>query len=141
MNTFLLSISMCSCEVNNVSEDEGHSLTLPTKVTELNKDDKIQWCYEDENNLIAEIEWRNKGDNKCSTYDGADGRFRNKLSLAVKTGDLTINNIRTLHAGLYRLKIKSKIRTKYNKFIVTVKGESLNMLMIMYTHFQSPNYF
>ncbi|XDV23400.1 hypothetical protein PO909_027982 [Leuciscus waleckii] len=106
----------------NVSKKEGHSLTLPTNVTELNKDDKIQWCYEDENNLIAEI---NKETNETSTYDGADGRFRNKLTLNPQTGDLTINNIRTLHAGLYRLKIRSKMRTKHNRFIVTVQVRAL----------------
>lgn len=119
MITFLLSISVI---VTNVPVTEGHPLILTTNVTELNTDDKIQWCYEDEHNIIAKI---NKETNETSTYDGVDGRFRNKLTLNPETGGLTINNIRTLHAGLYRLKIKSKIRTKYNRFIVMVIGESL----------------
>lgn len=98
-----------------VSAIEGQSVELPTDVSQLQKDDKIQWWYLDENNLIAETNEK--------LYEGTDGRFRNKLTMDSKTGKLTINNIRTLHAGLYKLKISSKMRTKYRRFIVTVNGE------------------
>ncbi|XP_077083189.1 uncharacterized protein LOC143736334 [Siphateles boraxobius] len=100
----------------NKKVEEGESLCLPTGVTELHKDDKIQWYREDI--LIAEIH------KETSTYDEADGRFRNKLTLNHQTGDLTINNIKNHHAGLYRLKIKSKMRTKYNQFIVMVTANT-----------------
>lgn len=101
------------------SVKEGESVTLPTGLTEIHKDDKIQWWYEDENNLIAEIH----GVTSKRTCPGADGRFRSKLSLD-DYGNLTINNIRTIHTGLYKLKISGRRRrTKYKLFILTVGGE------------------
>ncbi|XDV23406.1 hypothetical protein PO909_027986 [Leuciscus waleckii] len=103
---------------------EGESLRLRTD-TKLHEDDKIQWYYEDEgeDNLIAEINKETK--RNLPTRDGADGRFRSKLTLNDQTGDLTITDIRTIHSGLYILKISSKIRTKrlqekYKRFIVSV---------------------
>ncbi|XP_058616392.1 uncharacterized protein LOC131530253 [Onychostoma macrolepis] len=107
-------------EKNNVSEMEGDSPTLSTGVPELQKDDKIQWYYEDETNPIAEI---NTVTNETVLHDGTDGRFRNKLTLDSQTGNLTIKNIRTLHSGLYKLKITSSSSdsTKYKRFIVRVK--------------------
>uniref|UniRef100_A0A671PGU2 Ig-like domain-containing protein n=1 Tax=Sinocyclocheilus anshuiensis TaxID=1608454 RepID=A0A671PGU2_9TELE len=63
-------------------------------------------------------------DTEC---DVADGIFRNKLVLNVKTGDLIINNIRTIHSGLYKLQISRKNgKTEYMIFIVTVTGELIN---------------
>lgn len=101
-------------EETPVSAMEGQSVELSTGVSKLQKDDKIQWWYLDENNLIAETNEK--------PYEGTDGRFRNKLTMNPQTGNLTINNIRTLHDGLYKLKISTKITTKYKRFIVTVKG-------------------
>ncbi|ROI28682.1 hypothetical protein DPX16_0265, partial [Anabarilius grahami] len=105
------------------SVKEGDSPTLLTGLTNIQGIDTIEWCYENEDNRIAEI---NKGTIKKST--GADGRFRSKLRLDEETGDLTISNIRTIHSGLYILKIsssskgvtKSTTRTKRKRFIVTV---------------------
>ncbi|KAI2646239.1 B-cell antigen receptor complex-associated protein alpha chain [Labeo rohita] len=98
---------------------DGDSVTLQTD-TKLQKDDKIQWCYEEDNNLIAEI----SGVTGKKTYDGFDERFRSKLVLDDNTGDLTINNIRRIHSGLYKLQISGKNRkTECKNFIVTVKGE------------------
>uniref|UniRef100_A0A8C1S5S9 Immunoglobulin domain-containing protein n=1 Tax=Cyprinus carpio TaxID=7962 RepID=A0A8C1S5S9_CYPCA len=114
----------CQCRISKlkkqVGEDksakEGESVTLPTGLTEIHKDDKIQWWYEDENNLIAEIH----GVTSKRTFPGADGRFRSKLRLD-DYGNLTINNIRTIHTGLYKLKISGRRRrTKYKLFILTV---------------------
>ncbi|XP_077081701.1 uncharacterized protein LOC143735429 isoform X2 [Siphateles boraxobius] len=99
------------------SVKEGDSLHLHCNITELHKDDKIQWYYEDEYNLIAEI---NKETKRKFTHVGTDGRFRSKLELNDQTGDLIITDIRTIHSGLYILKISSKIRTKYKRFIVSV---------------------
>ncbi|KAL0161046.1 hypothetical protein M9458_044771, partial [Cirrhinus mrigala] len=96
---------------------DGDSVTLQTD-TKLQKDDKIQWCYEEDNNLIAEI----SGVTGKKTYDGFDERFRSKLVLDDNTGDLTINNIRRIHTGRYKLQISGKNRkTECKNFIVTVK--------------------
>ncbi|XP_050950809.1 uncharacterized protein LOC127153645 [Labeo rohita] len=93
---------------------EGESVTLHADLTEAHGDVMIKWCYETDDNLIAEIK---NGDR--STYEGADGRFRSKLNLN-ESGDLTISNIRTIHSGLYKLKISSIGRNKYMKFLVTI---------------------
>ncbi|XP_016408613.1 uncharacterized protein LOC107740633 isoform X2 [Sinocyclocheilus rhinocerous] len=106
--------------VEEKSVADGDSVTLETD-TELQKDDKIQWCYKEDNNLIAEI----SGATSKKTYDGFDEIFRSKLVLVEKTGDLNINNIRRIHSGLYKLQISRKNkRTEYKNFIVTVKVDS-----------------
>ncbi|XP_051763252.1 uncharacterized protein LOC127519760 isoform X2 [Ctenopharyngodon idella] len=95
---------------------EGESVTLQTDTTEIQESITIKWCYETEDNLIAEIKRGTR-----NTWEGADGRFWSKLSLNERTGDLTISNVRTIHSGLYKLKISSSSRrTKYKRFILTV---------------------
>uniref|UniRef100_A0A8C1VDL1 Immunoglobulin domain-containing protein n=1 Tax=Cyprinus carpio TaxID=7962 RepID=A0A8C1VDL1_CYPCA len=107
---------------------EGDSPTLHTGLTEINANEVIEWCYEAEDNRIAEI---NGGTRRSSTFAGADGRFWSKLMLDDRTGDLTISNIRTIHAGLYKLNISnisgSTIKTKHKRFILTVKVESMSV--------------
>lgn len=108
---------------------EGDSPTLHTGLTEINANEMIEWCYEAEDNRIAEI---NGGTRRSSTFAGADGRFWSKLMLDDRTGDLTISNIRTIHAGLYKLNISnisgSTIKTKHKRFILTVKGKYISTL-------------
>ncbi|XP_048039088.1 uncharacterized protein LOC125263881, partial [Megalobrama amblycephala] len=70
-----------------ISAMEGESPTLHTGLTEPH-DENIQWWYEDETNLIAEV-----SEERSRTHDGADGRFRSKLRL-YDSGNLTISNIR-----------------------------------------------
>ncbi|XDV23408.1 hypothetical protein PO909_027988 [Leuciscus waleckii] len=96
---------------NKVSVEEGDS---PVLLTGTKLHDKIEWYYEDEHKdkLIAEM-------NKVID-DSVDGRFRGNLKLNDQTGDLTITDIRTIHSGLYILKISSGKRTKYKRFIVSV---------------------
>uniref|UniRef100_A0A8C2IVC4 Ig-like domain-containing protein n=1 Tax=Cyprinus carpio TaxID=7962 RepID=A0A8C2IVC4_CYPCA len=81
---------------------EGESVTLNTDVTEIHKHDDILWKYGAEKSLIAKI---NQEAGIFSTYDGPDGRFRDRLKLDNQTGSLTITNITTQHAGLYEVKI------------------------------------
>ncbi|CAM4659389.1 unnamed protein product [Leuciscus chuanchicus] len=108
---FLLSVT-----VNKVSVADGDSVILETG-TVLQKDDKIKWWYQHDNDLIAEINGETK-----ETYDGLDERFRSKLVLNHKTGSLTINNTMPIHSGLYILQISSKTRRETTKrFNLTVK--------------------
>lgn len=95
---------------------EGESPTLLTGLTEPH-DENIQWCYEDESNLIAEV-----SEERSRTHDGADGRFRSKLRL-YDSGNLTISNIRTIHSGHYILKISGNRRTECTRIFLTVDGE------------------
>ncbi|XP_073721582.1 uncharacterized protein [Misgurnus anguillicaudatus] len=83
-----------------VEVDEGKSVNLKTKVTDIQRDDVIKWRFK--GTLIAEI---NPANNIFSTYDGDDDLFRDKLKLNDQTGDLNINDIREEHKGVYRLKI------------------------------------
>ncbi|XP_077081702.1 uncharacterized protein LOC143735430 [Siphateles boraxobius] len=99
---------------------EGKSVTLQTGLTQIQGTDTIQWCYEAEDNLIAEINGGNR-----RTLPGADGRFISKLILDERNGNLTINNIRTIHSGLYKLKISSGRKNKYKRFIVNVSVRTL----------------
>uniref|UniRef100_A0A671LFK3 Ig-like domain-containing protein n=1 Tax=Sinocyclocheilus anshuiensis TaxID=1608454 RepID=A0A671LFK3_9TELE len=98
-----------------MSMADGDSVTLKTK-TVLKEDDKVQWWYHDDNDLIAEINGETNG-----IFDGFDKRFRSKLVLNDKTGDLTINNTMSNHSGLYILEISSETRRINKRFIVTVK--------------------
>ncbi|KAL1252093.1 hypothetical protein QQF64_019889, partial [Cirrhinus molitorella] len=81
----------------SVSLMEGDSVTLNTEVTEIYKDDDILWKFGAEKSLIAEI---SRDDGISFTYDG---RFRDRLKLDNQTGSLTITNITTEHAGVYKL--------------------------------------
>ncbi|XP_016314652.1 uncharacterized protein LOC107667494 [Sinocyclocheilus anshuiensis] len=104
--------------VKSVSVMEGDSVTLLETGTELRKGDEIKWWFEDLILIEFTKKTRETNDTEC---DVADGIFRNKLVLNVKTGDLIINNIRTIHSGLYKLQISRKNgKTEYMIFIVTV---------------------
>ncbi len=109
-----------TAEEKKVSQTEGRSVNLKTK-TVLQKGDEIKWWFEDHILIEFTKKTRKKNDTEC---DVPDGRFRNKLVLDEKTGDLIINNIRTIHSGLYKLQISRKNgKTEYMRFIVTVTGE------------------
>ncbi len=95
---------------------ERDSVTLNTDLTEIHDD--ILWKYGDDNSLLAEI---NRENQISSTYDDVpDGRFRDRLKMDHQTGSLTITNITTEHAGLYKLDI---IGVKSKTFSVSVYGE------------------
>ncbi|XP_057182183.1 uncharacterized protein LOC130549053 isoform X2 [Triplophysa rosa] len=125
MELCLIFLSYLTCLiVNGVFGDEvksvmeGHSVTLNTDVIK-HKDDLIVWRYGPENTLLATI--NGKAIN-TQLYDGDDGRFRDRLKLNDRTGDLTISDIRTSDSGLYTLKISSNNRVSYKRFNVTVSG-------------------
>ncbi|XP_026054550.1 uncharacterized protein LOC113040414, partial [Carassius auratus] len=77
---------------------EGDSVTLHTRHDERMNNDRIQWWFENENSLIAEMKVTANGVTVNTNYDW---RFRGKLKVNLQTGCLTITNIRTEHAGLY----------------------------------------
>ncbi len=110
---------MFSAETNKTqSVMEGNSVTLHPDATEIHDDDEIMWNFEAEISPIAQI---NRASGIFSTFDGPDGRFRDRLKLDDQTGSLTITNITTKHTGLYRLEIISaKLSSK--TFSVSVYG-------------------
>ncbi|XP_073793141.1 uncharacterized protein si:ch73-256j6.2 isoform X2 [Danio rerio] len=85
----------------------GDSVTLKSGFTVLKNDNGIQWRFKD--TLIAEI---NVTANRFSVFDDVlDGRFRDRLKLDKKTGSLTITDITSEHAGVYKLQTNSEINT------------------------------
>uniref|UniRef100_A0A8C1M6W5 Immunoglobulin domain-containing protein n=1 Tax=Cyprinus carpio TaxID=7962 RepID=A0A8C1M6W5_CYPCA len=100
----------------------GDSVHLQTGLTEIQRDDEIEWRFGDENSLIAEI----KG-GTGETHDGPDERFRDRLELNKKTGDLIIKNSRAKHTGLYKLKISSSEGNTNRTYSVFIRGESLHL--------------
>ncbi|XP_073718463.1 uncharacterized protein [Misgurnus anguillicaudatus] len=115
-------------KMEKVSVNEGKSYTLKNTLTEIKTDDVIEWTFGDDKTLIAKI---NPANNIFSTYD--NNLFRDKLKLNYQTGDLTINDFREEHTGVYKLKIISGGKTSYKRFRVFVraskKGDSVTVEM------------
>ncbi len=105
-------------EVKSISVMEGDSVTLWNDVTDIQKYLLIQWMFR--NTRIAEV---GRLTQTNSTYDGPDGRFRDRLNLD-QTGSLTITNTRITDSGLYKVTAISS-ETSYMSFSVTVYGEYL----------------
>ncbi|XP_073669730.1 uncharacterized protein [Paramisgurnus dabryanus] len=119
-------VSELQYEMEIVSVIEGNSATLKTEITEYDpKDHEIIWRFGDNDHMIAQ---NHKKTNDVSYVD--DERFKNKLHLNKKTGDLTITDIRIRNSGDYHMKITSRTRinriTKYKTFKVVVH-ETLNV--------------
>ncbi len=98
---------------------EGDSVTLKTNVPEIQQADDILWTFGAEKSLIAKIK---KQQQNFSTFDGTDGRFRDRLKLDNQTGSLTITNTTTQHTGLYKLEITG-VKLISRTFSVSVYGE------------------
>ncbi|XP_043079768.1 uncharacterized protein LOC122328124 [Puntigrus tetrazona] len=79
---------------------KGDSVTLYSDLTHVKYTPQIQWCFGNQNTLIAEII---EQADRFTVYDDVlDGRFRNRLKLDNQTGSLTITNTTSEHAGEYR---------------------------------------
>ncbi len=103
----------------SVSGMEGDSVTLHTDLTEIQQADNILWTFGAEKSFIAIIK---KQQQIFSTFNGTDGRFRDRLKLDNQTGSLTITNITTQDAGLYKVEI-SGVKLMSRTFNVSVYGE------------------
>ncbi len=102
--------------MKTISVMEGDSITLWADVTEVQKYLLIQWMFG--NTRIAEV---GRLTQTNSTYDGPDGRFRDRLQLD-QTGSLIITNTRTTDSGLYKVTAISS-ETSYMSFNITVNGK------------------
>lgn len=83
-------------------------------------DDKIVWRFGIYQRRIAQY----IGMAHTAMYhDLEDGRFRNKLKMDKKTGNLTIEDITFNITGDYRVEIRNKNGTRHMNFIVALPGE------------------
>ncbi len=114
-------IHSCSSGVfgESVSVMEGDSVTLNTDLTEIPEDDDITWKFGVEKSLIVKIRTEKQ---ILFTFDGPDGRFRDRLKVDHQTGSLTITNTTTQHTGLYKLDIIG-VKWSSKTFSVSVYGE------------------
>lgn len=104
-------------EVKTISVMEGDSVTLHTGVTDVQKYLLMQWMFK--NTRIAEV---NRLAQNRVTYDGPDGRFRDRLKLD-ETGSLIIINTTTTDSGLYKLTLVIQ-ESIYVNFKLTVNVSS-----------------
>ncbi|XP_050959666.1 uncharacterized protein LOC127161070 [Labeo rohita] len=102
--------------VKSVSVMEGDSVTLESGVTEIQTDELLMWTFGHPETRIAQI-YKETG--IFSTYDGVDGKFRDRLELDRQNGSLTIRNTKTTDTGLYQIFTRSRKETTY-RFNFTV---------------------
>ncbi len=100
----------------SVSVKEGDSVTLSPELSEIKKDDVIDWRFGD--SLIARVRINN---NPTVYEDALDGTFSDRMNLNGQTGDLTITNFRNTDAGDYEV---SNITDTIKKTF-SVSGECL----------------
>ncbi len=118
-------------EKMSVSVKEGESVTLYPELSEIKKDDVIDWRFGD--SLIARV----RNNNNASVYEDAlNGKFSGRMNLNGQTGDLTITNFRNTDAGDYE--VSNSINTFKKTFSVS-GGECLmhfSVIISLFTTFQ-----
>ncbi len=109
---------MKTVEVRKV---EGESATLLSGVQEYHL---ISWMLGPRDRNIAQCRGNTDGTRSCEINDK---RHRDRLKIDNQTGSLTINNISTELAGLYKLQVINNFHKKLpdKEFNVTVSGESI----------------
>ncbi|ROI90706.1 hypothetical protein DPX16_1228 [Anabarilius grahami] len=118
--------------MNTLKYTVGDAVTLQTGVTELT-DDRILWKFSDKETIIAELI---RATSKALFYEGPDGRFRDRLQINQRTGDLTIRNISRAHSDVYTLQITSGKKITCKRFVVIAHGGCFhNNDMICYAFF------
>jgi len=113
---------------------KGDSVTLESGVTQIKERDLMIWRFEPLNTKIAEIDMEF---GTFSTYDGPDGRFRDRLKLDFQTGSLTITHTRTTDSGLYIVTISRREGMTTIRFNVTVYGGESQLQACFCTLFTS----
>ncbi|XP_073793446.1 CD48 antigen-like isoform X2 [Danio rerio] len=89
---------------------EGDSFTLRTGLTELQRDDEVEWRF---------------GTSRISTITARsitndDEMFKDRLQLEEQTGDITVTNVSHEHSGVYHLSSIVRNKKSNKQFTVTV---------------------
>ncbi|XP_048023641.1 uncharacterized protein LOC125253682 isoform X2 [Megalobrama amblycephala] len=99
--------------VKKMSAMKGESVILHTKMTDIPKDDVIEWTFGPQDTALAKTDTLNK-----IRYNNET--FKDRLELNTKSGDLTVDNINTEVLGFYRVKIIKRTYTLQKIFSVTL---------------------
>ncbi|KAK9978804.1 hypothetical protein ABG768_020543 [Culter alburnus] len=118
-SSFKLFIVTVSGRQVNTSVLKGRPVTLNSD-TEIQKDDKIQWKFEEK--LIVEMTGENR--EKPQWTD----EFRDQMKLNPQTGSLTIQQTRPEHTGLYKLEIKTSYYSTFRLFRLIVCENSVPVM-------------
>uniref|UniRef100_A0A672M2H9 Immunoglobulin domain-containing protein n=1 Tax=Sinocyclocheilus grahami TaxID=75366 RepID=A0A672M2H9_SINGR len=117
---FNISRNAFGVDTDGVSVMEGDSVALHTDV-KMTQQDRIRWYF---NSIrIAEIIYKHS---KICTDEQCKERFRGRLKLDSHTGDLTITNIRTTDAGVYKLLMNSRNSDRIFNVAVSVSAAEQN---------------
>lgn len=103
----------------------GEAVTLNTE-SKIQKGSEIEWISEDNTSLVT-----GKNGDESETKYTDDERFKDRLKMNHKTGDLTITDITTEHNGVYKLQqINSDGKIPHRIFSICVidsaHGTALN---------------
>ncbi|KAA0711855.1 hypothetical protein E1301_Tti022559 [Triplophysa tibetana] len=101
----------------------GCSVTLETGVTDIKTDDEILWTFGPEDTRIVRI---TGGTDEPSPYYYPHERFRDRLKMNNKTGDLTITNIRQGDIGVYEVQTYVNGQTRFKKFMINTADSERN---------------
>ncbi|XP_067271501.1 uncharacterized protein [Pseudorasbora parva] len=102
----------------------GDSVTLHTGLIEIKEEDLLEWRFGAQRDRIARV----RKDSKPTTYDVPDGRFGDRLKADGQTGDLTITNITSEHAGPYEISNNTKVIITF-KFVVVSADKHPSVLV------------
>ncbi|XP_073718245.1 uncharacterized protein [Misgurnus anguillicaudatus] len=101
---------------------EGESVIVTHDVACVQKYNLIRWMYE--TTLIAKIK-RDPNSNQTCCKDPLERKFMGRLKLDDQTGYLTITNLTTTDAGLYKLQLINNV-PKYRTYRLIVSGSGLS---------------
>lgn len=135
-------------QLKKIKVKPGETVTLNSGVAELRRDDRLRWKYADSRvsdsttlfSVIAAC-YPYKSNHRFSVKDGPGGKFKDRLTLDHKTGNLTIKNMRVKDTGHFKLMIIGNTNHFTKTIKVNVRGEKLKPTFI-YTCFLNPvNYY
>uniref|UniRef100_A0A8C2D1A0 Immunoglobulin domain-containing protein n=1 Tax=Cyprinus carpio TaxID=7962 RepID=A0A8C2D1A0_CYPCA len=106
-------------QTNTKSAMEGESVTLDPGLVK-NPNDSMRWFFNDD--FIAEITGEQSD---ICTDEQCKERFRDRLKLNNQTGSLTITNINSTDAGLYKLQINIHIHPHHS--IISIRRFSITV--------------
>ncbi|XP_057182203.1 uncharacterized protein LOC130549067 [Triplophysa rosa] len=106
-------------EVKSVSVMEGHSVTLHTHLTHIQRYEVMEWRFGVDGPVIASI--MRSVNNPTYDNNGETEIFRDRLKMNNQTGDLTITDVTSQHSGLYHLHtVTSQDMTKIFNLTVNI---------------------